>query len=815
MLFSVVFVSCVDTVNPDNVGGTTDSDNQGGDGTTDSGNQGGDGNTDSGNHGGGETDYTTDIEYADELALSYNRLENADLSFNFEITPAIAESANGLYNSSYVPDMAEDNGDGTTYTVKKEDFYNKFEDYVPEGYFDSEEQYLKSLSDMAKEIVDFVVDNITVLNRVVNYYSKSYYLGYDKENDVVTVCRQTKYSDSELVEIEKIIVYYDEDGDEVVKMDRMSYYPENKTDSVRIDNVIYCADKFYGFAQGSRNDGDGTYGTFNYTYAFNTDGYWRAVRGHYDVDNAYLTKEGEYSSANGSLYLDFLLENQSGFFYLTENLKAYRNGEYISNTEASKDDVMAFETSKSASDGVWYNYPGSVTFDFRYLDGWDEVSVSSEQNLDYYGSGTYFIMCKGYGDYILLSNGTKITPWSRWYKDKGWAICNYVEGTISDGYVDEQGNPIFVSEDEDYIAVTRFEGYCSPITDEMYTGFFDMHYFGDESNCLSMFDEFMKANGLSYLGNEDIFANLEVLDENKSAYTSDVFENIFGKDFSYESLVSIYNGRVEDFDALAEELNNVWNVQDIVAFEEMPERPADMGLINIADSVSGQATFSQTSADFSAVQATITKKVILREGRTYGIYVGFGNGEGAVDLGISDKQTYSLQEMTFAGKSVSLPSVIREGVYELKMFFGKYEDDKWLRLSEIADVPVAEFTSFSIEIPADGGKFVNTYSYVDGNAVLTVTFVDTAAPSITYNGATVGDSVVVTVDGEITAKEVAEMFTANDVYDGAIVVSAANFALNGTSLSENSKVSEGEYILTVSDKAGNFATITVTAAKAD
>ena len=183
VLFSVVFVSCVDTVNPDNVGGTTDS----------------------GNQGGGETDYTTDIEYADELALSYNRLENADLSFNFEITPAIAESANGLYNSSYVPDMAEDNGDGTTYTVKKEDFYNKFEDYVPEGYFDSEEQHLKSLSDMAKEIVDFVVDNITVLNRVVNYYSKSYYLGYDKENDVVTVCRQSKYSDSELVEIEKII----------------------------------------------------------------------------------------------------------------------------------------------------------------------------------------------------------------------------------------------------------------------------------------------------------------------------------------------------------------------------------------------------------------------------------------------------------------------------------------------------------------------------------------------------------------------------------------------------------------------------------
>lgn len=793
LVFCFMFTCCVDVGKTENGGGTTDDDNQ----------------------NKGETDYTTDIEYADELALSYDRLENADLSFNFEITPVVAESANGLYNSSYVPDMTEDNGDGTIYTIKQEDFYNKFEDYVPEGYFDSEEQYLKSLSDMAKEIVDFVVDNITVLNRVVNYYLKSYYLGYDKENDVVTVCRQSKYSDSGLVEIEKIIVYYDEDGDEVVKMDRMSYYPGSKTDSVRIDNVIYCAGKSYGFAQGSRNDGDGTYGTFNYTYAYNTDGYWRAVRGHYNPDSVYLTKEGEYNSANGGLYLDFLLENQSGFFYLTENLKAYRNGEYITDTAASKDDVMVFETSKISSDGVWYNYPGSVTFDFRYLDGWDEVSVSSEQNLEDYGNGTYFIICRGYGDYILLSNGTKITPWSRWDKDKGWAISNYTEGTVSDGFVDEQGNPITVSEDEDYIAVSQFEGYCDSITDEMYTGFFYLHYFGETQNCLSMFDEFMKANGLSYLGNKDIFKEIKSIEVDKATYTSEVFANIFGKDFSYENLVEIYSDRVKDFDALVEELDNLWNVQDIVAFEEMPERPADIGLTNLADSVSGKATLSQTSADFSAVQTTIKKKVILREGKTYGIFVGFGNGEGAVDLGISDKQTYSLQDMTFAGKSVSLPSVIREGVYELKMFFGKSEDGKWLRLSEIADVPVAEFTAFSIEIPAEGGKFVNSYSYADGKAVLTVTFVDTLAPSIIYNGAIAGESVSVAIAAEITAKELADMFKANDVRDGAIAVTAADFALNGTSLSENSKVAEGEYVLTVSDKAGNVATVTVKVAKAD
>ena len=103
-----------------------------------------------------------------------NKLENADLSFNF---------ASGVSSPSGVS-LASQTTSDVTYEVSEGDFYY---DEGVHTYFGWQTYSLQGLADEARMRIDELTQCVTVLNKLVVFNGvTARYIGYDEENNVVT-----------------------------------------------------------------------------------------------------------------------------------------------------------------------------------------------------------------------------------------------------------------------------------------------------------------------------------------------------------------------------------------------------------------------------------------------------------------------------------------------------------------------------------------------------------------------------------------------------------------------------------------------------
>ena len=750
------------------------------------------------------------LDDADILAISYDRLENADLSFDFSIDLSAKGSELASGEGSASGRSFDQNDDGSeVYRVTYDEYCAEWGslDSAAYDYFGEIQQQLDNLADMARKLADFAIDNITVADKVVVNGASEYILEYDSETDTVTVSERVTYGDTVLVETTKVSIYYDGDGYETVEFTRFA--------AGVTEEVLYTPGKYYSFIQGDKNTG-----MYNVNVAYNGADGWRGASYYYNLDNPYLTKEGVYDYANGMIHIDFLFEIDDVLYTYGDTMIAFRDGkETGSQVEALPSDVIVFMPSSMSSSGVSIAFTNLyMLIDLSALRGWDELCLVLDSDYELSNDfGERYL--SGEGDYMAFSDGTKIEDGMLWTPEHGMLYPKYREMngyTELEGYVDEDGNSVSLG-DCSYVEIDA-RMYVDRAEHKTQSGWFTLGVYDNDAEKPEMSLEryelarqFFDAFGLSVYGAPDIFSDMADVHENRDIYTNEVFEYLYDRPYDAETFTAMVGEIAQRVDAYEFALDDMFDVEEKVEFVDMPQKPQNIGLVEYAKAASGSATISASGIDFTGVSVDIARSVILSEGKTYGVFVGWTNANGFAAVDAFDTAAYANEAMTFAGKGgASLPSIAAEGTYRLKAYFGKYQGGEWLRLSEVADVKVAEFEAFEIEEPTDGGYRLYRFSYDGGAAIVTVTFCDTQAPVVSFDGENVSD--VVTIAAGATASDVAARFGARDNVDGDIAVSAANIAgSNGAAVNGQTPLAAGEYLLTVKDAAGNAAVVKIVA----
>ncbi|MBQ3483041.1 MAG: hypothetical protein IJA78_02585 [Clostridia bacterium] len=740
---------------------------------------------------------------ADVLALSYDRLENADLSFNFNLNKG------ATLTRQSTPDLLSASGSNEhTYTLLPEDVWEG--DTLSNTYFSSNEERLEQMSREARSLADFAIEHITVMDRAVISGNRTYVLHYDQVLDQVSVLVVNR--EGSMTTYQEICIYYDADGDETVDMWTHAVNTYNGSVITNTEHVVYCANKTYYIAS-RYNDPSFDFSTEQYHVqcARKIGGKWMGFSTFFDLGNEMITKEGEYDYANGLLYIEFLIETDGGLYSFTERLIPVRDGnETGGGVSAQPTDGVDFADTYLYTPGITIDRLNTlVQIWLSAFTGWESLTVQLDR-----APGSYEYQDED--DTFVLSDGTSLPSYCAWGPDYGLLLPKSV-GDDSAWWVD---GVLVPRESLDWDALIRFVGVQAAFDTENACATNGMVTFqlgdGNYTLRLSLLSQFMEELGLTFVDgvSPDVLANMAALITAQEQYTDRLFYHLFDQELGGEGYVRMCFALAGEMKDYASTIVGRVAAYETIAFEELPARPQDMSLVSFATGLVGTATLSENGFDFSAMTASIGKTVILSEGKNYGVCVGFASPQGTVFVNGFATKPYALEAMTFTGAAgVAIPDA-QEGEYTLKCFFGRKTESGWIRLSEILDVPLADFADFSFERDGNGGYYRYELEKRGSEVHLAVTFVDTAAPTVTVLGATQDaqdPAVFLIEDNEVeTVADLLARVCVTDNYDGEIAPELASLTKAGAAVDAAAVPTEGEeYIYVVEDAAGNRTQITL------
>lgn len=665
----------------------------------------------------------TEIENADLLALSYDRLENADLSFNFSIDKSVstASYSHKAEEKTLKAQHSRTSKEKTGYSV---DGTDKSVILTPDiiveprytyEFFKDNEEYLERVSRSSRELADFAIENVTVMNTFIDFGYQKYLLDYDRENDVVTVLNYLEMN-GKISEYKKISVYYDDDGDETVEY--WFYKPMIDGNIIgRTEHAIYCADKTYYFAfnQFGKDSHTGNdYATYNLTTAFKEEGEWRGLHTIFSPYNPVFTHEGKYNYANGIINLEFMVEDGGEIYRLTDMIVPYRNGFLIgSGVEALPDDEFRFDQYYINTPVVVVNCEANlISINMAALDGWSQVKSFTENDKDI--------------NKLVLDNG-KFAPQSgTWSDEYGW--LNLINDTVNyeSYYIGEDGQRLEMDAVEKTNMLDfRIELGVPYDENKVQNASLDFFKSNVEEVGFDLVDECLKSCGLSFNGeaSRTMLMDMKGVQGKKNGYLKGIYQSLCGAEYTVDNAIAYLLSLKNSLDNFEKYIVEAAKNYRIVSEKEIPEKPANLGLVEFAQNTAGKAVVTKDGIDFSAVSLSVKKSPLLSDGKTYGVTVGFSNSSGSVILDAFDSITYAKSNMNFTGKAgVALPEA-EEGEYTLVGFFGRVTEDGVIRLSEICAIAAERFDGFDVTVETEGGSYVYTYTYKNGEVKLTVTFV--------------------------------------------------------------------------------------------
>lgn len=800
------------------------------------------------------------VEDADLLLYSFNRIENADLSFNMSMNGVPSSTA--AFSSTVTPCAADDR-----VIIENPD------ELAWVDFFESEESALSTVRDQARQVCDFVLERVTVVNKIVHEGGMNYLLQYEGEDDVLTVYsfyggvdgdslekveeeedpnvqKGEHYVDPNEITLEgkvrdllRIQFYYDEDGDETVSYLNYGIHYDSFFDAYSLNSmeVVYTPGKHYEIKNYTCTvdketlEKDGEVDFIHVTVADNSTGKWQGISWYGNSSSPYFTKEGEYD-VNDNVLINFIFETDEGLMQLNGAIRAYRDGYMINSGEALETDEIRLVINQQVSELFWINIADNgfiFSLSLANIDGWDRVVIDPSDEFE-----QYHCYLRG-NDYVEFSNGKTLygsdTNRTVWIDDFGFVYIRVNESNLI--YVDENG----VEHDadwfnsvggNDYSRIIAFNGetYLNPETGSASTFFLDAEIVTSIYNpmvpdipvcedAFGLMKRFFEYAGLSSKLQPDLdktFAATVLVYENREKYMDALFLDWNGVTFSYESFVDYifdtfaaycerldaYNGFVSDYEAV-----------DISMIPKMPE---NLALIAISDGVSGSVSVGESGFDFSAMSAAIEKNILLGDQNEYTVAAVLVGKTPNEIVGAFAAVRYANSDMTVSGNSdVALPTELSEGEYTLAIYFGRKTEGGVARLSELITPALESFTAFERRVDATDGYFIYRYFEEGGVLRISVGFTDTAAPAIMVEGSEIVDDRL-TVGFSIGAcvGDLVAAVSSLDNRDGALIVTADNIkrmdSADGTAVTSADALATGEtYRITVSDTSGNESFVSV------
>ena len=395
-----------------------------------------------------------------------NKLENVDLSFNFD------GKAQGATLTSLETNA---NGD-LIYTCEEGDYY---QDEGWHTYFGWQTFELEELSSQARMRIDELTQTVTVLNKLVVFNGvTARYIGYDEANDVVTGFIGYVYNDyiqdkDEGIDSDVVmggigstdggeyvdpyaglpkdtltgamyIKIYDEDGVEVVEFSTFEYAGKAYDGSNRgsylythIKNAPgkeYIVERSTFYTNLSSLDILENQGTSSIFRAIKQDGKFIGSKAEFDYSKSNPLVSGEaFVELNGGYYVLDLADETDRYFSI-----GYGSYDFSDDAESNDEHYLPLTMLKGWDSIVHYvedkNYDNVIDqFDYEAtLQG--QISISGD-------------------DYILLDNGKKITAGMLWSKEDGFITLNNAGAPIDDVY--------YTKEDGTVIPYTEFQDYAN------------------------------------------------------------------------------------------------------------------------------------------------------------------------------------------------------------------------------------------------------------------------------------------------------------------------------------------------------------------
>ncbi len=773
-----------------------------------------------GGAGGGGANYAT--EDLDLLTLSLNRLENADLSFNFNIGKSSA-AQNVASSGSQIKAAAA--GDEDYYftpdtMITNQIDYNIFNDY---------QTSIGSMSEQARKIADDMVDKITVMNTPVRDIGNRFlYLSYDSEKDILFASeyydpKASPMPDSEFSDEDDgsmmgstngtggaslsepygnmIKIYYDEKGNEVIEYSAV----HNTTSDGTIfgEKIIYSNDSKYAFITFNKQPGKEKF-SVHYVGAEKVDGVWRGIDMSADTSSHVLDEELPIPEGVYRLVVDFYHEDEV-MYIIRDGLMRDENGLHLEGASLAVPGL--YITS------IFERNIGNLQINMSLLDGWTEYGLflNDEEKTQPY-SEYYF----NEGDYINFANGMvyKIEPMS--------ISPTYVQGI--DQIVRHEGENDWYIDDETAIPKKdsdlggRINGVTSLIDNHdislhsQSNMFIDIFGHTQYQQFLSL-AYIMEIYGLSFNDNlpENFIDKFSETMRNQAIHQNITFNLIFGKDFTPENtkaamleLSADMQSEYETFNTFVTENRS----KEFVKINELPVRPPELGLIDLKDNISGIISVSDSGIDFSALSANVKKCILLSGGKNYTLLTYLASGEDMVLIEGFEGVSYANADFTLTGRSVSLPKIEKDGEYYLYGCIAKAEGSEYTRLSDLVKLSTAPFTGFTKTTEENGGTYTQAFSQENGALKVSSYFDDKTAPVVSISDIEENDGVYTVPAVDVT--QILSKITAKDNKDGNIVITNLHFLDEDSRLpvAENAILVAGTtYVLSVTDTFGNITEI--------
>lgn len=809
---------------------------------------------------------TVVIENADLLAYSFDRIENADLSFNMSMNGVETAS-----DTSAAPSSITACGSGDTVVIENPN------ELAWSDFFESDRTLLEQIRSDSRRLCDFILEKVTVVNKIVHDSGMNYLLQYEGDGDVLTVYSFSGGVDGDALEkkeegsvdgapikgdkdtggvdpieaafsgkvrdLVRIQFSYDEDGDETVSYFNYSINYEEYSDSFFINSmeVIYTPGKHYEIKSYSCGVDKTTLAKtadadfMHATVADHATGKWQGISWSGSSSHPYFTKEGNYD-VNQGVGISFIFETDEGLMQISGKLQAYRDGDEIHHGECLATDEVYLKINSMTSEMFWLQFEErgfSFSLSLANLNGWDRVVLDRGDEID-----PYHIYLRG-DDYIEFSNGKKLygseTNNSMWIDGVGFVHIRFVNEDTGDvEYIDEAGeahdSEWFVANGgDDYSRQLQFNGetYLDPTGESTPTFMIVADIITNVDNpevtvCddpFGLLEKFFDCVGLSSKLQPDTdktFAAIVGVYENREQYMDALFRDWNGVNFDYGTFVDYIFDSFEERCTHLTAYNGFAAKHEAVDISMIPELPANFALITISNGVSGEVAVSEAGIDFSAISVAVAKNILLGDQNEYGVAaVLVGKGENGL-AGAFEVKTYANEDMTLLGKAgIALPTNLPEGSYTLSLYFGRKTEGGFARLSEVIVPTVSSFTAFSKRIDTADGYYTYAYSVINGALRLSVTFTDTAVPAISLTGSSVeGENLVMALSAGATVSDLIANAIATDNRDGSIILTSQNVLLMNTSDGSplgatDALINGATYKITVKDSSGNEAFVNV------
>ena len=709
-----------------------------------------------------------------------NKLENVDLSFNFD----------GVQSSgARLASLNTANNSDLTHTFEQGDYY------YDEGwltYFGWQTYELQDLSRQAREKIDELTQTVTVLNKLVVFNGiTARYIGYDEENDVVTGFIGHVYNDyiqdeDEGIDSDNIMggigstdggeyvdpyaglpkdtltgatyvkIYDDEDGVEVIEFSHFEYAGKAYDGSDRgsylytyIKNVPskeYIVERSTLYTNASSLDILENQGTSTKFRAVNQDGKFIGSKVEFDYSKTNPIVNGEaFVELNNGYYVLDLVDETNRWFSLGF-------GSFDFSDEAESNSEM---------------YLG-----FTMLEGWDSiVHYVEDKNGDTVIDQTdYDLTLQGPvdvdgNDYVLLDNGKKIQKYTLWSKEDGFITLHNEGGFVDDMYyTKEDGTVIPYAEFPEYannadyeflsfesIPINLFYKPGNPDSGKLNSGGMMVSLYGnggggsgegvpstpsgsgedssggsDQPNTqnqspMSLAFEFMKENGLTFgdFNAGDLYTYNQTAKAERDAMIQNQFKTAFNYDFNSQGINALKDSIMQNTKDFVSNCRTIYSTYERMLRKNMPKLEEGAGLVNLENSAKGTFTVSDGKFDFSGVTITVPKNILLQKGETYGIKLYLTDSKDVEIEGAFNSFTYDKKETICVGNSnLTIPDVT-EGQYIVKAVFGRIKNDVFMELSGAVYIESGSFETIQKTVTIDGNTYNITIENLGGRFMLT------------------------------------------------------------------------------------------------